>query len=386
MSRPLRIAIVAGEESGDLLGVDLVNALVEISGAPVSLVGVGGRHLQAAGLDPLFESSEIALMGVSAVLRDLPRLIRRIGQTARAIVDAKPDCLVTIDVPDFSLRVARKVRALDPSIPIVHYVCPSVWAWRPGRAPAMRPHVDRILCLLPFEPEALERLGGPAGTYVGHRLTTHTGIVAAAKTHASRAPGDTKNLLVLPGSRRSEVRRLLGSFGETVTLLASRGHKFSVTIPTVPHVAQLVEEGTATWPIQPTIIGDEAGKWAAFGTADAALAASGTVSLELALSRVPLVSCYRADPLFGPVLMRMITSWTGSLPNLVADWPIVPEYYDAHIRPERLAREIERLWANTATRQAQLSGFETIAERMRTEFPSGKLAAEAVFREISSWK
>src|SRR5690606_35198837 len=125
MSRPLRIAIVAGEESGDLLGVDLLNALVEISGAPVSLVGVGGRHLQAAGLNPLFDGSEIALMGVSAVLRDLPRLIRRIGQTARAIVDAKPDCLVTIDVPDFSLRVARKVRALDPSIPIVHYVCPS---------------------------------------------------------------------------------------------------------------------------------------------------------------------------------------------------------------------------------------------------------------------
>ena len=384
MTAPLRIAVVAGEESGDLLGVDLVAALSELSGRPVTLVGVGGRHLRGAGLDPLFDGSEIALMGVSAVVRDMPRLIRRIGHTAQAIVAAKPDCLVTIDVPDFSLRVAKKVRAIDPSIPIVHYVCPSVWAWRPGRAPAMRPYVDRILCLLPFEPDALDRLGGPAGTYVGHRLTTHPGIVAAAASQASRSPGDIKNLLVLPGSRQSEVRRLLGSFGETVRLLAARGNDFTVGIPTVPHVAQLVEEGTANWSVKPKIISDETGKWTAFGAADAALAASGTVSLELALSRVPLISCYRADPIFGPVLMRMITSWTGSLPNLVVDWPVVPEYYDAQIRPERLAREIEQLWAKTPSRDAQLSGLRSVAERMETRFPSGKLAAEAVFHEISN--
>ena len=143
--RPLRLGIVAGEESGDLLASDLVSALRRQSGRPVELVGVGGHHLAAEGLKPLFDGSEIALMGVTAVLRDLPRLVRRIGTTARSIADARPDCLITVDSPDFSLRVARKVKAAAPAVPTVHYVCPSVWAWRPGRAAAMKPYIDRIL-------------------------------------------------------------------------------------------------------------------------------------------------------------------------------------------------------------------------------------------------
>ena len=208
-NRPLKIGIVAGEESGDLLGADLVRALQRLSGREVQLVGTGGRHLQELGLSPLFDAGEIALMGISAVLRDLPRLIRRIGETARAVVAEKPDCLITIDSPDFTLRVAKKVRALDPSIPIVHYVCPSVWAWRPGRAPAMKPYVDHILCLLPFEGEALKRLGGPPGTYVGHRLTQDDGVkLARSMQDAPRDLSDAcrKILLVLPGSRKGEVR------------------------------------------------------------------------------------------------------------------------------------------------------------------------------------
>ena len=151
-TRPLKIAIVAGEESGDLLGADIVAALQAATGRDVALVGVGGRHLQALGLTPLFDASDIALMGFSAVIRDLPRLIRRIGQTARTIAAEAPDCLITIDSPDFTLRVAKKVRAANPAIPIIHYICPSVWAWRPGRAAAMKPYVDHILCILPFEP------------------------------------------------------------------------------------------------------------------------------------------------------------------------------------------------------------------------------------------
>jgi len=185
--RPLKIAIVAGEESGDLLGADLIEALRRESGSDVELLGVGGRGLIAQGLESIFDAEEIALMGVSAIVRDLPRLIRRIGQTAKAVADAGPDCLITIDSPEFSLRVAKKVRALAPSIPIIHYVCPSVWAWRPGRAPAMRPHVDEVLCLLPFEPAELERLGGPAGTFVGHRLASDPNILAAAQAHLSGA-------------------------------------------------------------------------------------------------------------------------------------------------------------------------------------------------------
>ena len=178
-ARPLKIGIVAGEESGDLLGADIVAALKAATGREVHLVGLGGRHLQAHGLKSLFDAGDIALMGFSAVLRDLPRLFKRIGETARAIVSEKPDCLITIDNPDFTLRVARKVRASSPDIPVVHYICPSVWAWRPGRAAAMKPYVDHILCILPFEPAELARLGGPSGTFVGHRLTGDPGVLAA---------------------------------------------------------------------------------------------------------------------------------------------------------------------------------------------------------------
>lgn len=383
---PLRIAIVAGEESGDLLGVDLVSALGRSTERPIDLVGVGGRHLQAAGLPSLFDGSEIALMGVTAVLKDLPRLVRRIDQTADAIVRAGPDCLVTIDSPDFSLRVAKKVRAADPSIPIVHYVCPSVWAWRPGRAKAMRAYVDHILCVLPFEPEALRRLGGPQGTYVGHRLAAHRGVAVAAgmqRDRSVRKAGGARRLLVLPGSRRSEVRRLMQPFGETVQALKERGNAFGVTIPTVPHVAEIVRRESAAWPIAPRIVEGDEEKWAAFGHADAALAASGTVLLELALSGVPMLSCYRPDWI-ATQLMRLVTTWSAALPNLIADWPVVPEFYGDFVRPAYLARMIEQLWSDTPARAAQRDGLSQVAQRMAMERPSGELAAEVVLERIGT--
>ncbi|MGE3307355.1 MAG: lipid-A-disaccharide synthase, partial [Rhizobiaceae bacterium] len=255
--RALRIGIVAGEESGDLLGADLVAALARSTGRPVELVGVGGRHLADLGLKSLFDGSEIALMGISAILRDLPRLMRRIGQVARAIAAVEPDCLVTIDSPAFSLRVAKKVRALAPSIPIVHYVCPSVWAWRSSRAAAMKPHVDHVLCLLPFEPEALARLDGPPGTFVGHRLLTEPGLERAALAQATPrdlSPGRQKQILVLPGSRRGEVRRLAGFYGDVIGMLKQRGHDLRIVLPTVPHVANMVGEATANWAVKPQIV------------------------------------------------------------------------------------------------------------------------------------
>lgn len=374
---PLKLAVVAGEESGDLLGADLVSSLAALSGRSVALTGVGGRHLQEQGLKPLFDGSEIALMGVTAVLKDLPRLMRRIGETARAVVREKPDCLVTIDSPDFSLRVARKVRAADPSIPIVHYVCPSVWAWRPGRAAAMRGFIDAVLCVLPFEPAELDRLGGPPGVYVGHRLTSHPGVAAAAAAQEKRIPSG-RRLLVLPGSRRAEISRLIGPFRQVVAALDARGRAVEVTIPTVPHVAGLVEAATAHWPARPRIVlGDEA-KWTSFGEADAALAASGTVLLELALAGVPSLSCYRTDPVLGLIIRRMVKSWSAALPNLIAGWPVVPELYDHMIRPETLARHLEQLMADTPARAAQRAGFAQVAAAMATSRPAGELAAAAV--------
>jgi lipid-A-disaccharide synthase len=383
-ARPLKIGIVAGEESGDLLGADIVAALKAATGREVELVGVGGRHLQALGLKPLFDAGDIALMGFSAVLRDLPRLIRRIGETARKIADAAPDCLITIDNPDFTLRVAKKVRAANRKIPVVHYICPSVWAWRPGRAAAMKPYVDHILCILPFEPAELARLGGPGGSFVGHRLTADPGLLSAAAAQA--APRDLaldreKTLLLLPGSRKSEVGRLIGPFGETVSALRARGHRLRLVLPTVPHVADLVRSSVSGWEQKPEIVLDVSGKWQAFGEADAALAASGTVSLELALAGVPLVSCYKLDPL-ARMAQGMITSWSASLPNLIADRTVVIEAFNQYVRPQWLARHLEGLLSDTGLRRWQKDGFAEVSRRMATQRPSGEIAAEIVLERV----
>ncbi len=383
---PLKIAIVAGEESGDLLGAALVAALRRLSGREVRLIGIGGRHLQEQGLTPLFDGGEIALIGLSAIIRDLPRLMRRIGETARFIAAEKPDCVVTIDSPDFSLRVAKKVRALDPTIPTIHYICPSVWAWRPGRAKAMKPDIDEVLCILPFEPAELARLGGPKGTYVGHRLATDPGVALAAAmqlTQRDLSPEREKTLLLLPGSRRGEVRGLLGAFGETITALRTRGHRLRLVLPTVPHVAGLVEDGVSNWAHKPEIVLDPQRKWQAFGEADAALIASGTVALELALAGVPMMSSYKLDP-FMRLVQRLITVWSASLPNLIADRPVVTEAYNQYVRPEWMARHVEGLFSDSGLRRWQKDGFAEIARRMATERPSGELAAEAVLSHIRS--
>ncbi|TGW06913.1 lipid-A-disaccharide synthase, partial [Mesorhizobium sp. M2D.F.Ca.ET.145.01.1.1] len=298
----------------------------------------------------------------------------------------RPDCLITIDSPDFSLRVAKKVRAGAPAIPIVHYVCPSVWAWRPGRAAAMKPYVDHILCILPFEVKELSRLGGPPGTYVGHRLTHDPGVLGAAKAQGQPRDlsGDrVKKLLVLPGSRRGEASRLIGPFGETVSALRARGHRLRLLLPTVPHVADLIKTSVARWDEKPEIILEPERKWQAFGKADAALIASGTVSLELALSGVPMISCYRLDPVMRMV-QGLVTVWSAALPNLIADQIVVPEHYNQYVRPRYLARQLEALFSDTGYRAWQKDGFAEVARRMATDRPSGDIAAEVVMGCIKS--
>ncbi|MBP0440940.1 lipid-A-disaccharide synthase [Tianweitania sediminis] len=383
MTHPLRIAIVSGEESGDLLGHDLIVALQQQSGRPVDLVGVGGRHLQQLGLQPLFDPSDIALMGVSAVVRDLPRLVYRINTTARAIVAARPDCLITVDSPAFTLRVAKKVRALAPDIPVVKYVCPSVWAWGPGRAKQMKPYVDRVLCILPFETQVLQDLDGPQGIYVGHRLASDPSILAAADAQRTRQGTSGRwSLLVLPGSRRAEVAGLMEPFGEVVRLLQKRGHAIDVVIPTVPHVAELVTQAAKGWSTAPQVVQGEISKTEAFARADLAMAASGTVLLELALARVPMISCYSTDIVM-KLATRIITTWSAALPNLIADRVVVPEFINDYLRPALMARQLEALIQGPA-RQAQLDGFDEVVRRMATDRPSSQIAAEAVLDLIKT--
>ena len=384
MSRPLKIAIIAGEESGDILGADLVAALRRQYAGEVDIVGVGGKHLQGEGLVTLFDPSEIALMGITAILTKIPRLLSLIKRTAQMVLAQRPDCLVIIDSPEFCHRVARQVRGGNPAITIVNYICPSVWAWRPGRAAAMKPHIDHVLAILPFEPDILKKLGGPDATYVGHRLASDPDFAEArtnqTKLELTRKADGEKTLLVLPGSRRSEVKRMAAPFGETLKLLKERGNNLKVIVPTTPHVEALLRDLSASWAIKPEIITDGAAKVAAFASADAALAASGTVTLELALSAVPTVAAYILDPIAKIIARHMLISWSASLPNIIADAPVVPEHYNEYVRADTLARQVERILTPSAARTAQLVGFTKIKANMATSVPPSEKAAEIVLR------
>ena len=385
-SRPLKIAIVAGEESGDLLGADLIDALRRQTERLVDIVGVGGDHLAARGMKSFFDPHEIALMGLGAILKNLPGLMRRIGQTARRIIAEKPDCVLLIDSPEFTHRVAQKIRAANPSIPIVKYIAPSVWAWRPQRARAMKAYFDHVLTILPFEVEVMQRLSGPSATYVGHRLSSYQPILQARaeqKTQEKlRTEKSRKTLLVLPGSRRTEIQLLMEPFGQAVGELAARVEKLDIVLPTLPCIEKMVRDLSRNWVVKPLIVLGDEEKWKAFSKADAALAASGTVSLELALSRIPSVLSYKADWFARKFLMPKITIWSAALPNIIADEPVVPEFFNEFVRPGMLARSLERLMQPGSARQAQLDGFDRVASIMATEQASGEIGARIILKLV----
>jgi lipid-A-disaccharide synthase len=377
----VKLGIIAGEVSGDLLGADLVRALRSLTGGDLSLVGVGGEALEAEGLASLFDYSELSIMGISQVLARLPKLILRIRQTANAIIAARPDILVIIDSPDFTHRVARIVAKALPDLPIVDYVCPSVWAWKPERAVRMRPYIDHVLAVLPFEPEVMERLGGPPTTYVGHRLASDADVLSVRQRQVEKRTARTNltaaTCLLLPGSRASEISRLLPSFGETAEELQGRHPQMRFLLPTVARQEELVRQITASWAVKPEItVGTEA-KWRAFARADAAIAASGTVILELALAGIPVVSTYKADWIIR-LMHKRIKIWTAAIPNLIADYAVVPEYLNEAVRPGALARWVERLSKDTPEREAMLAGFRTVWQRMETDHPPGETAAHIV--------
>jgi lipid-A-disaccharide synthase len=388
--KPLRLAIVTGEESGDQLGADLVRALQQQHGGPIELMGVGGDNLAALGLRSAFDQQDIALVGLTAVIRKLPQLILRINRLAKSIVEWQPDCLVIIDSPDFTHRVARKVRAESPFIPIINYISPSVWAWRPERARVMREYIDHVLTILPFEVQSLKDLDGPPATYVGHRLASHEPLTKAFSRNRAREPELTgrqeKNILVLPGSRRSEISTLAGPFGETVDLLAERGNRFRLILPTLPKVEEQVRQVTAQWKVKPEIVIGEEARLRAFSEADAALAASGTVSLELALAYVPMVLSYKPDWLARKFIVPRIKVWSAALPNIIADRRVVPEYFNETVRAGPLAREIEQLIITGPQRQVQTEGFSEIRQLMETDHPAGEVAAYIVLSHVGKRK
>ncbi len=376
-SKPLTVWIVSGEESGDQLGAKLMRSLkARLGSERLRFGGVGGHAMAQEGLRSLFPLEDIAVMGISAVIARLPTILKRIKLTVDAVVAAKPDMLVIIDSPDFTHRVAKAVRQRAPEIAIVDYVSPSVWAWRPGRAPKMRAYVDHLLALLPFEPEAHRRLGGPPTTYVGHPLIERLEEIRPAPGERGSNPDKPLELLVLPGSRRSEVSRLMEPFGDALALLKERSPRpFEVTIPAVPHVAHEVRARAEAWSVKPRIVEGEAAKWAAFRAANAALAASGTVTLELGLSGVPMVVAYRVSKI-EEVLKYLIKAPSIVLTNLVLGENVIPELIQWDCTPEKLADALLPLLGDTLERQRQLEAFSKLDDMMKIgdEVPSERAA------------
>ena len=313
----LEVCLVAAEESGDRLGASLMRALTALCDGRVTFSGVGGREMAAEGLASSFPIDDLAIMGFSALTRRLPLLLRRIREAAATVIARRPDILVIIDSPDFTHRVARRVRAAAPSIPIVDYVSPSVWAWRPGRARAMRAYVDHILALLPFEPEVHARLGGPPCSYVGHPLVESAAKLRPNEREAARRLSDPPVVLVLPGSRSGEVKRLLGLFAETISTIGERFGPLETVIPTVPHLVAGIRETTAAWPNPPRVVVEAEDKQAAFRVARAALAKSGTVTLELAVAGVPMVTAYKVSAIEAIMIRRLVQAPSAILANLV---------------------------------------------------------------------
>ncbi len=339
--------LIAGEPSGDRLGAALMAGLKTLH-PQVRFQGIGGPLMQAEGLDSLFAMQELSIMGLVEVLPKYFHLKRRIRQTADAALAARPDALITIDSPDFCLRVAALVKAARPELRTIHYVAPSVWAWRPGRAGKMAKVIDHVLTLLPFEPPLMTAAGMTAG-FVGHP------VVAEPLGTGAAFAGPRPLVLVLPGSRAGEVRRLAPVFGQALGLMRQTHPGLRALLPTLPGIESLVRDLTADWPVPPQIVTDPGARREAFAAADVALAASGTVSLELAANGCPMVVAYRLNPVSFWLMKQAALIDTVTLVNLVSETRVVPEYLGPKCRPAPIAAALNAVLADPGAQGAAMA-------------------------------
>lgn len=374
MTGSTKLFLVAGEPSGDRLGAALMAGLKSL--AAMEFLGVGGPLMQAEGLESQFPMEELSVMGIAEVLPKYFPLKRRIRETAKAVLASGAEALVTIDSPDFCLRVAAIVKAARPAFRTIHYVAPSVWAWRPGRAAKMARVIDHVLALLPFEPPYMTA-AGMACDFVGHPV-----VAEPRATDAERAGflGRGPLLLALPGSRTGEVTRLAPVFGAVVGQLKAKHPGLRVALPTVRGVATLVRELTSGWAVVPEIIEDVAAKRGAFAAADVALAASGTVSLELAANACPMVIAYDMHPVTLWLMRRTALIDTVTLVNLVSETRVVPEFIGPDCRADRIAPALEAVLADPS---AQRAAMALTMERLgQGGEPPGVRAARSVLEAL----
>lgn len=387
MTRPLTLYLVAGEASGDRLGAGLMRAL-RAGGPQVHFAGVGGRMMAAEGLESLFDTTDLNVMGIAEVVPRLRVLMRRIRQTTGDVVRAAPDALITIDSPGFGLRVAERVRAASPGIRTIHYVAPSVWAWRPRRARHMGRFVDHVLALLPFEPPYMTA-AGMSCDFVGHPIAAQpvpdADEVAAFRARAGAAEGQPL-LLLAPGSRTGEVRRMMPVFAETLARVAARRPDLRVAVPVAETVEAEVRAAVKALEVPPLLVLPEEGEAArrtCFAAADAALVTSGTVTLEMAAAGTPMVSAYRTSWMTAAIVRRMLRVDTANLVNLVGGAKVVPEFLQERCRAELILPALSDLMAGGAGRALQLAAFAGVLGALgRGGEPPSIRAARSVIGQL----
>lgn len=372
------IFVIAGEASGDAIAGRVMESLKTQFAGKVRFAGVGGETMEAQGLRSLFPLEQISVMGIAEILPHARRLLRLMRHTADEIDRLQPDILFTVDVPGFCFGVWRRIRR--SKAPRVHFVAPSVWAWRPWRVHKFARHLDHLLAFLPFEPPYFERVGLPC-TFVGHPVIE--GDLADGDGPAFRArhgiDPESPLLCVLPGSRRAEVKRLLGPFGETVRRLAVDVPGLRVVLPTLPHLADGIAAETNDWPVPVTLLRDGTEKIDCFHASDAALAASGSVALELAIARVPMITVYRVTWTTYQIAKRMIRTPYGNLVNILLDRPAVPELYQYDATPEKMSEAVRPLVKREAPHRAQLTAFDEAVEMLSVgDTPPSVRAAEVI--------
>ena len=376
MAPPL-IYLVAGEASGDALGARLMAALIRRSGGAIQFAGVGGAQMRQAGLESEFPMSDLAVMGLVEVLPRARLLLRRMRQVARDVEQRRPAALVTIDAPSFAYGVVKRLRRRD--VPRIHYVAPQVWAWRPWRVHKYARHFDHILALLPFEPAFFSAAGLPC-TFVGHPAVD--GAPSAADGTRFRSDHglatEAPLIAVLPGSRMGEVTRLLPVFAQTIEQLRRQVPDIRVVLPSVPALAETVSRAAAGWTV-PAIVVSARDRRGAFAASDVALAASGTVSLELAAAGVPHVIGYRASAITIALVRALMRVRYVNINNLILDLLVVPELLQRDCTPTLLAAAVLRLLRDDDARAAQRQAFGEVVGQLRGDGPPpSERAADAV--------
>lgn len=379
MTSPL-VYIIAGEPSGDLLAARLMAALKQLTDRSVRFAGIGGEAMRAEGLESLFPQADLAVMGFAEVVPRIPKILARLRQTLNDIEAKQPALIVTVDSWGFTGRVAKALKEKGSAIPRLHYVAPMVWAWKEKRARSLAKYVDRLLCLLPNEPAYFARHGLTA-VHVGHSVLERLGERGDGQGFRARhsIPATAPVLCVLPGSRTSETSRLLPVFAETAERMAERFPGLHLVIPTVETVSESVRRAVAGWRVPALVVGNEE-KWDAFASSDAALAASGTVALELAVSSVPMVIAYRVAPLTAMLARRLLTIKYVCLLNLLVDRPVVPELLQENCTPGGLTEALTPLMTDGPVRREQLEGCAEALKALGVEGerPSWRAAREAL--------